>query len=101
MSQESFPGAVTAVAAAGFVGLMSLFNLAGRFIWASLSDAIGRKNTYLVYMRLGLLLYVLVPSAGARGNVVLFVAFFVISSVCMAAASQRYRPICATSRHPL
>jgi hypothetical protein len=41
-----FPGRVTAVAAAGFVGLTSLFNMAGRFIWASVSDFIGRKNTY-------------------------------------------------------
>ncbi len=36
-----------------FVGLMSLFNMGGRFSWASLSDFIGRKNTYFVYMALG------------------------------------------------
>jgi MFS family permease len=46
MSQEMFPGRVTPVAAAGFVGLMSLFNMGGRFFWASTSDYIGRKNTY-------------------------------------------------------
>src|SRR6185312_1465176 len=40
MSQEMFPGRVTPLAAAGFVGLMSLFNMAGRFFWASLSDYI-------------------------------------------------------------
>jgi MFS family permease len=49
MSQEMFPGEVSAVAAAGFVGLMSLFNMGGRFFWASTSDYIGRKNTYFVF----------------------------------------------------
>jgi MFS family permease len=34
--------------AAGFAGLLSLFNIGGRFFWASLSDKIGRKNTYYV-----------------------------------------------------
>ena len=52
MSQEMFPGRITAVAAAGFVGLMSLFNMGGRFFWASVSDYIGRKNTYLVFFML-------------------------------------------------
>ncbi len=46
MSQEMFPGRVTPVAAAGFVGLLSLFNMGGRFFWASTSDFIGRSNTY-------------------------------------------------------
>ncbi len=51
MSQEMFPGKVTAIAAAGFVGLLSLFNMVGRFFWASTSDYIGRKNTYFVLLR--------------------------------------------------
>src|SRR5260221_696243 len=42
MIQEIFRGRVTASAAAGFVGLLSLFNIAGRIAWASLSDHIGR-----------------------------------------------------------
>jgi len=78
MSQEMFPGKITPIAAAGFVGLMSLFNMGGRFSWASLSDYIGRKNTYFVYMTLGFVLYVTVPYAGASGNVVLFVICFLI-----------------------
>lgn len=78
MSQEMFPGHITAIAAAGLVGLMSLFNMGGRFSWASLSDFIGRKNTYFVYMVLGIALYVTVPYAGANGNVVLFVLCFLI-----------------------
>jgi MFS family permease len=78
MSQEMFPGHITAVAAAGLVGLMSLFNMGGRFSWASLSDYIGRKNTYFVYMTLGFILYVTVPYAGGSGNVVLFVICFLV-----------------------
>jgi MFS family permease len=78
MSQEMFPGKVSAVAAAGFVGLMSLFNMAGRFIWASVSDFIGRKNTYFCFFILGTLLYSLVPSTGRLGSVGLFVLFFLI-----------------------
>src|SRR5579864_6266577 len=64
MSQEMFPGRVTAVAAAGFVGLMSLFNMGGRFFWASTSDLIGRRNTYMIFFALGIILYALVPTTG-------------------------------------
>jgi MFS family permease len=78
MSQEMFPGRVTPVAAAGFVGLLSLFNMAGRFFWASLSDYIGRKNTYFCFFALGTVLYALVPSTGAIGSVSLFVLCFVV-----------------------
>jgi MFS family permease len=78
MSQEMFPGRITAVAAAGFVGLMSLFNMGGRFFWASMSDFIGRKNTYFVFFLLGIALYATVPFAGGTGNVVLFVICFLI-----------------------
>src|SRR5579864_2198358 len=78
MSQEMFPGRVTAVAAAGFVGLMSLFNMAGRFFWASTSDYIGRKNTYFCFFVLGTILYALVPTTGAVGSVTLFVCCFVV-----------------------
>jgi MFS family permease len=73
MIQEMFPGRVTAAAAAGFVGLLSLFNMAGRFGWSSLSDYIGRKNTYTVYFLLGAALYALTPQTGRLGLVVLFV----------------------------
>jgi MFS family permease len=76
MSQEMFPGKVSAVAAAGFVGLMSLFNMGGRFFWASMSDPMGRKNTYFVFFALGAVLYALVPWTGATGNLVLFVLFY-------------------------
>ena len=78
MSQEMFPGHVSAVAAAGFVGLLSLFNMLGRFFWASTSDIIGRKNTYFCFFALGTLLYILVPWTGSIGSVSLFVLCFVV-----------------------
>ncbi|WEF53110.1 OFA family MFS transporter [[Pseudomonas] carboxydohydrogena] len=78
MSQEMFPGHITPIAAAGLVGLMSLFNMGGRFSWASLSDYIGRRNTYFVFMCLGFVLYITVPYAGGSGNVVLFVCCFLV-----------------------
>ncbi len=78
MSQEMFPGRVTVTAAAGFVGLMSLFNMGGRFFWASVSDFIGRKNTYSVFFFLGVVLYALIPQTGAAGSVAMFVLCFCI-----------------------
>jgi len=68
--------AVGAATAGGFVGLLSLFNMAGRFFWSSLSDRIGRRNTYTIFFLLGALLYVLVPLTGRMGNVELFVGAF-------------------------
>ncbi|MGA9893305.1 MAG: OFA family MFS transporter [Xanthobacteraceae bacterium] len=78
MSQEMFPGHITAIAAAGFVGLMSLFNMGGRFFWASTSDYIGRKNTYFIFMVLGFLLYCTLPYTGSIGSVVGFVCCFLV-----------------------
>lgn len=74
--QESFPGRVTAAAAAGFVGLLSIFNLVGRFFWSSVSDYTGRKIIYMIYLGLGCILYAIVPSMASAGNLVLFVAIF-------------------------
>ncbi|MBM3983024.1 MAG: OFA family MFS transporter [Planctomycetes bacterium] len=78
MIQEMFPGRVTATAAAGFVGLLSLFNMAGRFVWSSCSDVIGRKPTYAIFFALGAALYALTPQTGKFGNVVLFVACYAV-----------------------
>lgn len=78
MIQEMFPGSISAGAAAGFVGLLSLANMAGRFIWSSLSDYIGRPRTYAVYFALGAVLYAAVPGVGRAGSVTLFVAFYVV-----------------------
>jgi len=78
MTQEMFPGKVSALAAAGFVGLLSLFNMAGRFFWASTSDYIGRKNTYFCFFAIGTVLYALVPWTGSIGSVAGFVICFLI-----------------------
>jgi MFS family permease len=78
MSQEMFPGRVTAASAAGFVGLISLFNMLGRFFWASTSDLIGRKNTYFCFFVIGTVLYILVPHTGNMGSVTLFVLCFLV-----------------------
>ncbi|MEY4544049.1 MAG: hypothetical protein RL685_244 [Pseudomonadota bacterium] len=78
MIQEVFKGSITAGAAAGFVGLLSLFNMGGRFFWASLSDKIGRKATYACFFVLGTILYALVPLSGQLGSVALFVGCFCV-----------------------
>jgi len=68
--------------AAGFTALLSLFNIGGRFFWASLSDHLGRKLTYVVFFVLGGLLYASVPSSAAAGSQLWFVvAFCVILSM--------------------
>ena len=76
MSQEMFPGHISVAAAAGFVGLLSLFNMVGRIFWASTSDFIGRRNTYMIFFALGMALYAAVPWTGHTGSVVLFVLFY-------------------------
>jgi MFS family permease len=65
-----------ATIAAGFTGLLSLFNIVGRFFWASLSDRIGRKATYSTFFALGIALYALSPWAARSGDRLLFVSFF-------------------------
>jgi MFS family permease len=63
---------------AGFAALLSLFNIGGRFCWASLSDYLGRQRTYLLFFTLGIVLYALAPHAGSLGSVPLFVGIFCI-----------------------
>ncbi|MDG0855659.1 OFA family MFS transporter [Roseateles puraquae] len=71
---------LTAIAgvAAGFTALLSLFNIGGRFFWASLSDKLGRKMTYVVFFVLGGLMYASIPSSAAAGSKLLFVGAFCI-----------------------
>jgi MFS family permease len=78
MIQEMFPGRVSSAAAAGFVGLLSLFNMGGRFCWSSLSDYVGRKTTYAIFFLLGAALYALTPQAGKLGSVALFVLGYAV-----------------------
>ena len=95
MIQEVFGGKLIGVAAAladldqaqkaqvatigaAFAGLLSLFNIAGRFFWASFSDYIGRKATYVIFFLLGFVLYASAPWAGKVGSVPLFVGIFCV-----------------------
>jgi MFS family permease len=80
LSQEQ--RVLVAAIAAGFTGLLSLFNIGGRFFWASLSDYIGRKNTYYTFFLLGIALYATAPWFAQIGSKALFVlAFGVILSM--------------------
>ena len=72
MIQDMFK--VSPDAAAGYVGLLSIFNMGGRFLWSSTSDFTGRKGVYCIYFILGALLYSLIPWTQSSGNLVLFVA---------------------------
>ena len=67
-----------ATVAAGFTALLSLFNIGGRFFWASLSDKLGRKLTYIVFFVLGGAMYFSVPGSAAAGSTVLFVSAFCV-----------------------
>ena len=80
MIQELFKGTIGPVAAGGFVGLLSLFNMGGRFFWSSVSDFIGRKPTYFIFFALGAALYFFLPQTGAThlNSVTLFVTISVI-----------------------
>ena len=70
---KGMDAAALAAAGAGFVGLLSLFNLLGRFFWSSASDKLGRKVAYAIYFGLGVLLYALAPTLGINGQLTLFV----------------------------
>jgi len=76
MMQDVFE--VSKEAGSGFVGLLSIANMGGRFLWSSLSDLLGRKTTYAIYFGLGLVLYALLPSLGQHGNLSLFVLTSVV-----------------------
>lgn len=78
MIRDFFPE-ITAAAAAGFVGMLSLTNMAGRFVWSSVSDYIGRKNIYMLYLGLGLLLYLLIALAGGSLIVFLLATLVILS----------------------
>src|SRR5678815_2002452 len=68
--------AQAALVGAAFVGLFSLFNIAGRIFWASLSDKIGRKTTYFIFFSLGFACYAAAPTLADLGALALFAAAF-------------------------
>jgi MFS family permease len=67
-----------ATLAAGFTGLLSLFNIVGRIFWASLSDRLGRKATYATFFLLGIALYGSIPWLAGAQLLGLFVAFMCV-----------------------
>jgi MFS family permease len=77
MCREMFSG-VTPDAAAGFVGLLGLFNMAGRLVWSSISDHLGRRATYALFFGLGFCLYGFIPSTGQAGSITMFVAGYAV-----------------------
>ena len=77
MMQDMF--GKTALQAAAVVSLISLFNAGGRFVWASFSDIIGRRNTYIVFFVTQVILFLLIPGLAGRGEWVIFeAALFVV-----------------------
>jgi MFS family permease len=68
--REGTTSSVAGTAATAFVGLLSLFNMAGRFVWSSTSDFLGRKPTYVMYLGGGMILYVLLATAGHSATAV-------------------------------
>ncbi len=65
----TLPGIVDAAFAATYVVMISAFNMVGRFIWASSSDYIGRRNTYWIFFVLGIFLYLSVPFTAQQVSV--------------------------------
>jgi len=65
----TLPDIVDTAFAATYVVMMSAFNMVGRFIWASASDYIGRRNTYWIFFLLGIVLYLSVPFSAQQVSV--------------------------------
>lgn len=76
--RENGESTVTAAAGAGFVGLLSLFNMGGRFVWSTTSDKIGRKPIYMLYLGLGMVMFLLLAFLG-HTHIALFVLFAAIA----------------------
>lgn len=80
---STLPDIVTAPFAATYVLMTSVFNMIGRFCWASLSDIIGRKNTYHIFFAAGFVLYLVIPYAayqqGLHPSVVWLVLFYAVT----------------------
>ncbi|PWU43357.1 MFS transporter [Micromonospora globispora] len=78
--RDNGTSAVSVAAAGGFVGLLSLFNMAGRFVWSSTSDLIGRKPIYMVYLGVGMVLYTLLALFGQAATALFVLLACVILS---------------------
>ncbi|MEV7397210.1 OFA family MFS transporter [Aeromicrobium sp. NPDC092404] len=78
--REGEKSTVSAASAAGFVGLLSLFNLSGRFAWSSTSDLVGRKNIYVGYLGVGMVLYAFLAFQGSSSTILFALVAGVIIS---------------------
>ena len=78
--RDNGTSAVSVAAAGGFVGVLSLFNMAGRFVWSSTSDVIGRKPIYVVYLGVGMVLYLLLALVGQTSTALFVLLAAVILS---------------------
>ena len=78
--QTSTQATMLAVAASGFVAILSLANMLGRFVWSSVSDAVGRKNIYRFYLGVGAILYVVLAVAGNGSKAVFLLCAMLILS---------------------
>ncbi|MET7471942.1 OFA family MFS transporter [Micromonospora sp. NPDC005686] len=78
--REDGTSVVSVAAAGGFVGLLSLFNMAGRFVWSSTSDVIGRKPIYVVYLGVGMVLYLFLALVGQTATALFVLLACVILS---------------------
>ncbi|GAB4063733.1 OFA family MFS transporter [Angustibacter speluncae] len=74
--REGSTSTVSAAVAGGFVGILSMANMAGRFVWSSTSDVIGRKPIYMVYLGVGVVAYLALALAGSTAT-----ALFVLLAV--------------------
>jgi len=74
-----------AIVTAGFAGtyvlMISVFNMVGRFFWASTSDYIGRKNTYHCFFVIGTLLYLSIPFWAGMGNSTALIGFYIATMI--------------------
>jgi MFS family permease len=64
----------TPLEAGVIVSIISLFNAGGRLFWASLSDFVGRRNTYLIFFLVQFVLFLSIPGIATGGRWVLFEA---------------------------
>ena len=82
---SSLPQIVDTAFAATYVVMISAFNMVGRFIWASASDYIGRRNTYWLFFLLGIVLYLSIPfsaqQVSASPSIIWLVYFYAATMI--------------------
>ncbi len=81
---STLPSVVDGAFAATYVVMISVFNMIGRFFWASTSDFIGRRNTYWIFFALGIVLYCSIPFSAQRVSVdpsVVWLVYFYAASM--------------------